>query len=204
MILSRAPRERKPPRTIVLPPSAFATDWSKRPSTDAAIGLRLLSQRDLDVARREAEREAQGFYDEFRQRRLDVTGETVDDVFNDAFLVQVAARATCDPNDASKPYFPFAEDVVAQALTSEALRRIWDELVILHKGSIAARPSADDALVRALGATLRRRPDALDEEGRRLCAYLAEKLGITSAHEGAEDVDYEDETQGGYYAVGGP
>lgn len=199
MKLSTIARPKKPAKTIVLPRSAFSDNWENKPATEVAIGLRFLSQGDLDTARREAERTAQGFYQQFRERDKDCADQTLEDVFNDAFLVQVVSFATCNPNDVSHPYFPLAQDVVPMALTPEALRRIWDELVILHKGSVESRPTASDEDVKRLARALKKAPE-LDVETRRLCAYLLEKVGPSDDDKDSDD-DEEEDGAGGYYAV---
>lgn len=193
MNFSKVQRDTKPPRHVVLPPSSFGDEWPNKPATEACIGLRFISQADFDAARREAEREARGFYAEFRQRDKDCDNAVLEDVYNDSFLAHIAARGTCNPNDVTQPYFPFAEDTVRQALTPEAMRRVWDEIVILHKGSAPSRPEASDEDVAQLAWALRRAE--LDSEGRRLCAYLLEKIGPVV---GAPEKDEED---GAYYVT---
>lgn len=197
MNYTKAVRDKKPARCVVLPSSGFADTWDKKPATDAAIGLRFLSQHDLDSARREAEKEAQGFYREFRERDKAPDDETLADVFNDAFLANVCARGTCNPNDVTLPYFPFAEDVVRLALTPEAMRRVWDELLLLHKGSIVARPAASDEDVQRLASALPK--VTLDLELRRIIAYVVEKLGAQVDEHAASDADAEDDSV--YHAV---
>jgi hypothetical protein len=190
---SAIPRDAKPPRIVVLPPTAFASEYSGRPVTDVAVGLRFVSQAEFDTARKEAEREAAGFYKQFDDLEKRPDGEALTDIYNDAFLGRIAMRSTCDPNDVAKPYFPFADDVIRHALTPEAMRLLWDELVIMHKGSVKARQAATDEDIRRLATALRR--SQLDDEGRRLCAYLLEKLG------NPEEIDEDAENDGVYHAI---
>lgn len=178
-VFSKVERSPAPPRVVVLPPSAFASDWPGNKGVEMAIGLRLLSQGDVDTARREAEREALGFYEQLAEgARTKPEPDSLIDTFNEALLANAVARATCDPNDVSRPYFPLAEDMVRRALTPEGMRRLWDELVLLHKGSGAAMPVATDDEVQLLGRALSSgaAAAALDDEGRKLCAYLLAKI----------------------------
>lgn len=172
--LSKSTKDKHPPKTLVLQPSAFADSYAQKPSVDVAVGLRFISQGEIDTARQEAERIARRFYEDFASRDLEVSREPLEDAYNDAFLALVIAAATCDPNDLTRPYFEFAEDTVRRALTPEALRRLWDDVVILHKGSVEARHEATDEEIQVLAQSLPRAE--LDSESRRLCAYLMEKL----------------------------
>lgn len=192
---SKVERNLSPARVVVLAPSAFADEWPQKPATEVAIGLRLISQRDIDLARRNAEREAVGFRGEIEGHEIRHDPETVVDVFNDSFMALAVARGTCDPNDISRPYWPYAEEQVSQALTPEGVRRLWDELVILHKGSgIARRAASDDDVSRLCGILAEQEPIVLDDESRKLIAYLLEKFG----DEG--DLDDEEEPEVVYTA----
>jgi len=202
MKLSEVERTPAPARIVVLQPSAFADTWPKKPTVEVAIGLRLLSQAEIDVARRNAEREAVGFYEELHGRPRPADPETVGDVYNDAFCMNAVARATCDPNDMALPYWPYADDQVRQALTPEGARQIWDEIVILHKGSSGGRQVATDEEVRHLGSLLASGGVRLDVEGRKLVAYLLEKLEGESEGAAVEDDD-DDEAEVTYTAKAG-
>lgn len=181
--LSQVPRDPKPERIVVLPPSAFAEDWPNRPHVEVAIGLRRLSQSDLGIARREAEREAVGFYDELRESPRKVSFDVLDELRNDALIVGAVGRAATDPNDASKPYFAGQEDGARMALTPQGARRLWDELVLLHVGGNVARPRASDEDVRRLGKALARGTVRLDDEARMLASYLLESLAVPEDEE---------------------
>lgn len=178
-----------PLRVVVLPPSAFNDDWADKPADEVAIGLRFIGQADVDAGRREAMREATGYYAELRGAPLPVDPEAAVDVHNDALVMHAAARGTCDPNDVTKPYFVAAEDTVKIALTPEGARRIYDELVILTKGHSPGLPAASDAEVRSLGNRLRRGGLSLDDESRKLIGYLLSKHGGLDEDEEPEDGD---------------
>lgn len=173
---SKLERDKSPPRMVVLQPSAFADDWPLKRGTEVAVGLRFVSQDDLDRGRREAEREAVGFYAEVRGFAVPPDKDTAVAVWNDALMMNAIARGTCNPNDVTRPYFEAADDTVRRALTPEGARRLWDELVILHKGSGPSRPVATDDQIVQLAEILTSGIQ-LDDEGRKLCAYLLERFG---------------------------
>lgn len=186
---AKAQRSVLPLRVVVLPPSAFADDWPQKPSDEVAIGLRFLSQADVDAGRREAMREASGFYAELRDTPIPADPDASVDVHNDTLVMYAVARGTCDPNDVTKPYFVAAEDTVKIALTPEGARRIYDELVILTKGYSPGLPAASDADVRSLGNRLRRGAIPLDDESRKLIGYLLSKHGGLDEAEGDDEDD---------------
>jgi hypothetical protein len=173
--MSQATKPKIAPRIVVLTPDAFAADWIHRPSVEAAIGLRHISQNDIAAARNEANREATGFYAEHDGRKVDT--DLFADIFNDKLMEIVVARATCKPNDMGTPYFEYADATVPRALTPAGIRRLWDEYVILDRGTAVTLPASSDDEVKALGRKLSRiPPDELDDEVRKLCAHIAERL----------------------------
>lgn len=196
--ISKLPRDPKPERIVVLPPSAFADDWESRPRVEVAVGLRRLSQQDLGIARREAEREAVGFYEELRDSPRKVNFEVLDELRNDALCIGAVGRAATDPNDTAIPYFLGQEDTAKAALTPEGARRLWDELVLLHVGGNVARPRASDEDCQRLGRALAQGLVKLDDEARMLAAYLIESLAVPEA---VEDDESEDDDEGAIYVA---
>ncbi len=170
---------RLPPRHVVLSPSAFADDWGSRPDADVAIGVRFISVEDMEVARNVAVRKAREWLAP-KGQLLDE--QAFDHAYNDELLLGIVARATCDPNDVSKPYFKCAEDTIRLALTSDGVRRIWDELCLLHAGSGVAMPQASDEDTRELAAILMRgvaldkAPADVRVEAKKMVSYLLERL----------------------------
>jgi hypothetical protein len=167
---------RKPHRIVVLTPDAFSDEWEGKPAVDVAIGLRLISQQAADTGRKEAEREAVGFYAEMRGTPLPSDPEEAINVYNDALMVTAVARGTCDPNDVDTPYWRCPDDMVRLALTPEGVRRIYDEIVILHAVHSPGRQAAEDDDVEQLGRILASGP-LLEDEDRKLIAYLLDRLG---------------------------
>jgi len=94
MKASQVKRDLRPLRIVVLGPSAFADEYAKKHPAEVAIGLRLIPQSDLDRARVEAEREAVSFYASFGESTDRVDDRSIEDVYNDAFMAHVVARAT--------------------------------------------------------------------------------------------------------------
>lgn len=119
----RGPGAAKPPRTLVLPPSVFASEWTSRPREPVVVGLRLLADGEEQTARAEAVRCASELHPEaFTEEWLEA--------YNDALLRWIVARGICDPNDLTQPsqVLPMAEDQVRSALTSLGVRFIFDAI----------------------------------------------------------------------------
>jgi hypothetical protein len=190
---SKVERNLEPEKTVILPPAAFADDYEKKPTEEVAIGLRRLSHMDLDSGQREAERIAVGFYDELRgyPRQIDIEG--IEQLRNDELLIFAIARACTDPNDVSKLYFRGLEEEVRLALTNEAIRRLWDELVLFTLTGGVQKARATDAEARAVGQRLARGLAKLDDEDRIMLAIIAEKCGCLGASPFDEDDDDDEE-----------
>lgn len=205
--------DRKAPRVVVLPPSAFASDWKDRPTdpndpdAEVAIGVRFISATDIDVARAEAYRRAVAWMTDGGKTH-DVS--EYEACRNDQLLYLLVARAACDVNDIDQPWFPRpAEDTIRDCLTAEGARRIWDEMQILHAGSGVGMPVAGDGEVKKLaailweGSALAKASPAVQLEARKLVSYLLEQLGAL-APEAVDDPEADDEDDDGYTAVAAP
>lgn len=183
------PTDAAAPRVVTLKPSAFADTWKFKPATEVAVGLRLVSSEVVENARAVAAKQAYEWHadkDTGRIRDPDAYAES----YNDTLMRRVVARAACDVNDRSKPYFKAAEETVRAALTAEGVRRLWDELLILHAESSVAIALADDEdLARLARVLLRGRaiaslPESDRLEARTLLAYVLTMLvGTGEAHE---------------------
>ena len=123
---------RKALRRAVLPVTAFADTRPDKPDASVAIGLRLISDDDVTYANAAADALAHKLYQDARNENELTSEEGFVQARNDALMRFCVARSACDVNDVTKDYFPFGEDQVRTALTSEAVARLWDELVILH------------------------------------------------------------------------
>jgi hypothetical protein len=178
---------RRPPRTVTLRTADFADTYESKPKADVAIGLRALSERDLDTARAQAARLVS---EKYADKGDGVTDrEACDEAFNDALMRWAVAKATCNPNDATAPYFDMAEDVIAIALTPEAIRMLWDQLVILMKGIASAVPEATDEEIVELAGMLDRGlltelVDVQQTELRKLLAHVHAALAALEQNDG--------------------
>lgn len=187
---------RKPPKHVTLPAASFHTDWwGDRPEQDACLGLCFVSDDDVQVARGIAVQHAQEIV--AREGKL-LDAKAFDEAYNDSLITTLVARATHDPNDASKPYFAIPEMTIRRALIPEAIRRLWDELTLLHVGSGVAMPTAGDDEVRLLGSILVRgvalasAPPAVALEVRKMATYLLEQLRALDAGPDATADDDDD------------
>lgn len=172
--LRQRPGEHPPAATVPLAPDAYATDYERRPPEPVSVGLRLLSETDLQSARACAVRTA---VDMFRDDAHEL--ERIE-AYNDALMRELVARAACDPNDARTPFFPGDEEEVRIALTDDGVRYLYDELerVKLERSPLVVPASEDD--VRALPATWARSlgmlPAARQRHLRRLVAFVLRAL----------------------------
>lgn len=130
------PTRRPPDHVVVLAPRAFADAYPKRPAADVAVGLRRLSQSEAQTAMAEARKESTAG---------DRSGEAASERFGEALVCWSVGFAACDPNDAGAPYFACGDEEIRQALTPEGIRRLWDELEMIHAAeSPLLTPLADD------------------------------------------------------------
>jgi hypothetical protein len=184
---------RTPQRHVTLDPSAFADGWAEKPLEEVAIGLRLVGEDDVQAARVEAARLAIGWYDDGEGGCVDEDARV--EAYNDALVRWIVARGATDPNDVTQPYFAMAEETVRVALTSEGVRRIWDELVLLQIGAgVRMAPATDPDLARLARALpfVGKLAEGPQAEVRKLLAHCLEQLapfaGEPEEDDGGEDV----------------
>lgn len=132
--------ERKPLRTILLPPSAFA-DSPQKPLEPRLVGLRLLSEGDLQAARSAAILKADRLH-----KTLPPDDPLWVETFNAALMLGAAVRALCNPEDTHRDYWEFQRGTAEMALSQGGVERIWDELEQLKIETSPTSPelSADD------------------------------------------------------------
>lgn len=138
----------KPLKIITIEPGLFASSWAKRPPATIALGLRTLSEADVDSAEKQAERRAAEYVakpDEYLR------------VYNHELMCCAVARGICDPNNTDKPapFLEYPEDTVPKALTPAGLRYIFDALEQALVESSPIYGEATDAEVLALADGLR-------------------------------------------------
>lgn len=139
--LRAASGRHEPAGTMLLPPEAYATDYARRPEEPVAIGLRLLSESDVQAARAGAARVAVDYFsdgDEHHVERFEA--------YNDALMREMVARTAVDPNDARTPFFAGDEEEVREALTSEGVRLVYDELdrLVLERSPLTPEAGEDE------------------------------------------------------------
>ncbi len=128
-------------RVVALPPDGYAGTWEgDRPQTVQAVGLRTLSEGDLETARAEAARIAWEAHPD-RQAGADAAALRVA-AYEDAEVRLVVARAACKPDDQSAPFHDLPDDWARLALTPAAVRLLWDELERL---TVATSPTVPEA-----------------------------------------------------------
>lgn len=175
-------RASRPPRIVTLRPDHYADTYADKPRSEVAVGLRLVSERDLDTARAQAASMVATMFLDNDDEVTDLVAQ--DEAYNAALIRWAIAKATCDPNDSSRPFFDMAEDVIGMALTTEALRFLWDELILLHKGKGSAAPPATDEELHKLAehldvGSMKLLDDATQLELRKLMAYALSVLALT-------------------------
>ncbi len=173
---------RKAPRVVVLDPDHFSDTFEAKPQQAVAVGLRLVGERDIDIARAQAARRVSEMFSTSDDETTDETAK--DEAYNDALMRWVVARATCKANDISAPYFDCAEDTIGVALTPAAIVKLWDELILLQKGKGSPSPPATDEEVRSLvdqldRGLLSRLGGSQETEVRKLLAYCHAVLTAT-------------------------
>jgi len=135
----------KPDRIVVLGPELFAHDWKGRPRAEVAVGLRVISEKDVQVGRAEASKymvKMFGLDDGSLRDR-----EQAFACWNDRWLAYAIGCAACDPNDSKKPYFQLAEEDAIRMLSSEGLHRLWDEYMLIARGTGDRRQISDGELL---------------------------------------------------------
>lgn len=163
-------------RIATLPTNAFADTWSGKPKSPVKVGVRLLSDKDVEVARAEAARKA------FALHPRGQDDPNFVDAFNDALMRTAVAFGTCRPENVALPYFDVAEDMVWVALTSFGVKRLYEELESLALESSPLTPEAsDDDLADMAGALAAgdfwaRMPLHEAERVRRLLGAVVERI----------------------------
>ena len=130
---------RKPLATVLVPATAWSDTWEKRPDDAVCIGIRLLSEKDIEVARSSAARFAVASHpSEFDE-------ENRAEAMLDGLLRNAVAAGTCDPNDVTEPWGDFAVDpegIVREALTPQGVRFLWDQI---DRAMVEHSPSEPEA-----------------------------------------------------------
>ncbi len=152
-----------PPRTVVLPPTAFATAWLNRPRGPMTVGLRRVSADELLAAEVRGRTRAQEIFPNsspFDPARIE-TAEIIRFHF-------VLGKALCDPHDyrknlwldqqelSSSNMLPVGPSKMVEPMrfTRDGLHRLFDELEILSIEGNPTWPEATDEELEELGVAL--------------------------------------------------
>lgn len=159
-------------------PSAWASDWSGRPQQAVDIGLRFVSDADIQIARADAAKQA------WLRHPLDEDVDNRTDAFNDALLRWVVARGTCKPSDSTIPWFRNDVDSAIVELSVGGAKFLFDaiETLALEHNPIA-REATDEELdglvVRvADGNAFAKLPIQRARQARRLLARAIELMRV--------------------------
>lgn len=148
-----APPMRPAPLCVTLQPSAYADTWEGvKPQGPFVVGLRTISEDEVEKARAEAARIAYECHPE--RQSGDAADEARREAYADALVRLAVARASCSPDDVSRPYSEIPDDWARHALTADAVRRLWDALERLTVESSPTAPIATDADCAELAALL--------------------------------------------------
>lgn len=170
--LRRAQAKQPARRSVLLPISAFAETWARRPHSPARVGLRSVSELDIERAQSEAANAAWTSHPRPEDEALRV------EVFNDHLVTEVLARACVQHDDVSAPFFaPIPSALIREALTAGGIRRLWDEYCRMAIEDSPLSPEASDADVRALAAVdMASLPEGVALRVRRLVAAALAEL----------------------------
>lgn len=177
-------KPRAPARILILPPTSFTDTWAERPTANIAVGLRLLSEQDVENATIEAAKYiAKLVVDPDAPSGRSFDQDAQNELYNSRLMTEVVARAVCDPNDAATAHelFPIAEIQVQDLFTSEGIRFAFDALSATTVEKSPVMPQATDAELALLVAhlrhgTLKRLPRSTQSGLRKLLAAVLEPL----------------------------
>lgn len=127
----------KPPGVVVLKPEHWHAEWASIPTADVAVGVRPLSELEVQQVMAEAAKTARLYHPE-----ADSDDPVLSKALDEALISCAVARAATNPNDARDPYFTAADEMVPLAWLPATIRRFWDEL---NRVTIASSPIVDPA-----------------------------------------------------------
>ena len=198
----KPPAKSRPSRIALIAPASFADDWPSIPKAPIAVGLRLLSERDFEVAMAVA---AQATTEMLSAKGSDrpVDRTTESEFYTARLLCEAVSRAVCDPNDTAKTHeaFPATEDSLPMALSPTGIEALYRELEQLHIERSPTAPSAIDDDLRLLRAhlragSLRRLPQGEQSGARRFLALVLQAFARVAPEVHAEDFQDDDGEDG--------
>lgn len=127
-----------PPKVVLVAPGGFSDGWPNKPTVAVPVGIRLIGLDDIEFARAEASRVASTMHPEERDEKNWI------DTFNDTLMRLHVARATCQPDDVSRPYWDVADENVKLALSESGVKALWEAYDDLKHAEDALSPEATD------------------------------------------------------------
>ena len=138
----------KPARIVNLPPSGFA-DGPQKPSEPRDMGLRLLSEGDLQSARAYAAKTTAR-----AMKGVEPDADVWVEAYNNELMVGALCAALCHPEDNTRDYWETQRQAVPTYLSPGGIERLWDELEALKIETSPTAPEASDADIALLATRL--------------------------------------------------
>lgn len=145
-------------RTVPLDPSAFADDCMRRPAVALPVGLRRLSEADLNTARACAAKLAW----ELHPEPLDVDAR--EECYTATLMRWAVARGTCRPDDVSFGFFKRDEDDVRADLSPQGVKFLYEQVERFHIEMSPLNPLLGRPGIVQLAGLLLSLPGTTDEE----------------------------------------
>lgn len=177
-----------PPVVVDLPPAAFAGGDGKRAASLSRVGVRTLSETEVEAAQKAAEKALEP--------------EDGGAEYNDNLCAEIVARASTQALDSGQPFFEMGALSVKNLLTPDGVRRLYQEYEVLRDGSNPAMPEAGPEEFSHLivlyerGLGMRALPRAEAKKVRRLLEWCRQALAVGEAQavrEGAPLIEEEDD-----------
>jgi hypothetical protein len=113
------------PKTFDLLPEHFGAAYEGKPVSKITVGLRVPSESEVRGIESAATKEAAQADGDFDQKL---------EAYNRALFTFYVARGLCNPHDVTAPHplFELPEDMIPLALTPRSIRRLFDEIELLH------------------------------------------------------------------------
>lgn len=138
----------KPALKINLPPSAFK-DGPQKPNEPRDVGLRLLSEGDLQNIRGYAARTTA-----MAMKGIDPSADVWIEAYNNALMIGAVCAALCHPEDASRDYWDIQQSAAPTYLSPGGIERLFDELETLKIKNAPTAPEASPDDISSLCARL--------------------------------------------------
>ena len=138
----------KPAKVVTLPPSGFA-DGPQKPAEPRDMGLRLLSEGDLQAARAYAAKATAR-----AMKGIDPSADVWIEAYNNELMLGAICAALCHPEDSSRDYWEIQRQSAPTYLSQGGIERLWDELEMLKIKSAPTAPEASPADVLLLASRL--------------------------------------------------